>query len=93
MFWVLFVIVVIIGCSLAWLVDLFQQMKTSEYEAVRIAYWFLVTAFWILILIWLYNLQGEQVGRKGRENRQGKQVERTGKISLASQKKDVILIV
>jgi hypothetical protein len=56
MFWVLFVAIIFIGCAVAWLAEFFQQMKTSEYEAVRIAYWFLVTAFWILILIWLYNL-------------------------------------
>ena len=53
MFWFLFVVVILTGCALAWLADLFQQMKNSEYEAVRIMYWFLVTVFWILILIWL----------------------------------------
>jgi hypothetical protein len=55
MFWILFIIVLIIGCSLAWLVDFFQQMKTSEYEIVRVIYWFLATAFWVLVLIWLYS--------------------------------------
>ena len=80
MFWILFLALIFLGCAASWLVDFFQQMKTSEYEAVRVMYWFLVTAFWVLILIWLYNIQGKQVGE-------------TSKISLASQKKDVILIV
>jgi formate-dependent nitrite reductase membrane component NrfD len=55
MFWILFVIVLIIGCSLAWLVDFFQQMKNSEYEIVRVAYWGLVTAFWITFLVWIWS--------------------------------------
>ena len=53
MFWFLFAVVILIGCVLAWLVEFFQQMKTSEYETIRVVYWFLVTAFWISVLIWL----------------------------------------
>jgi hypothetical protein len=55
MFWVLFAVVILIGCAIAWLAEFFQQMKESEYEAVRVIYWFLVTAFWISVLIWLNN--------------------------------------
>ena len=55
MFWILFIIVLIIGCSLAYIADLFEQMKTSEYEFVRVAYWILITVFWITILIWMWS--------------------------------------
>ena len=55
MFWVLFVALIFIGCAIAWLAEFFQQMKESEYEAVRVMYWFLVTAFWITILVWVWN--------------------------------------
>jgi hypothetical protein len=55
MFWILFIIVLIIGCSLAYVVDLFEQMKNSEYEIVRVVYWILITAFWITILIWMWS--------------------------------------
>lgn len=51
MFWVIFAVVILIGCAIAWLAEFFQQMKESEYEAVRVIYWFLVTAFWIIVLI------------------------------------------
>ena len=56
MFWILFVALIFIGCAAAWLVEFFQQMKESEYEFIRVAYWGLVLAFWIAILIWLYSL-------------------------------------
>ena len=51
----LFVVVIIIGCMIAWLAEFFQQMKESEYEMVRILYWILVSTFWISVLIWLAN--------------------------------------
>jgi hypothetical protein len=56
MFWFLFVALIFIGCAVAWLAEFFQQMKESEYEAVRVAYWFLVVIFWISIIIWLNSL-------------------------------------
>ena len=74
MFWILFVALIFIGCAVAWLAEFFQQMKTSEYEAVRVAYWVLVVMFWISIVIWLNTLQGDQVGKTGRGNKQKKQV-------------------
>lgn len=55
MFWILFAIIIIIGCTAAWVMDFFNQMKTSEYEIVRIAYWGLALAFWISTLIWIWN--------------------------------------
>lgn len=53
MFWILFVIVLIIGCSLAYVVDLFEQMKNSEYEIVRILYWILTAVFFIAVASWV----------------------------------------
>ena len=53
MFWFLFALVILVGCAVAWLAEFFQQMKTSEYEEVRMMYWFLVVAFWVTILIWI----------------------------------------
>ena len=90
MFWILFVALIFIGCAVAWLAEFFQQMKTSEYEAVRVAYWTLVVMFWVSIIIWLNTLQGDQVGKTGRGNKQGDQVEKIDKIGLASLKKYVI---
>jgi hypothetical protein len=55
MFWILFIVFIFIGCAISWLVDFFQQMKTSEYEAVRVMYWFLVTAFWITFMVWVWS--------------------------------------
>lgn len=55
MFWIVFAIVIIIGCTAAWLVDFFQQMKTSEYEVVRVFYWVVVVLFWISVLLWIIN--------------------------------------
>ena len=56
MFWFLFVALIFIGCAVGWLAEFFQQMKTSEYEAVRVAYWVLVVMFWVSIIIWLNTL-------------------------------------
>jgi hypothetical protein len=55
MFWFLFAVVILMGCAVAWLAEFFQQMKTSEYEIIRVIYWFLVTMFWISILVWLWS--------------------------------------
>lgn len=55
MFWVLFAIVILVGCAISWLADLFQQMKNSEFEIIRVIYWVLVIATWISILIWIAN--------------------------------------
>ena len=55
MFWFLFAVVILIGCAIAWLAEFFQQMKDSEYEIVRVLYWTFVTAFWITVLIWIWN--------------------------------------
>lgn len=62
MFWVLFIAIIFIGCAVVWLAEFFQQMKTSEYEEVRMIYWFLVIAFWVTILVWAWSWQGKQVG-------------------------------
>ena len=80
MFWILFMVFIFIGCAISWVVEFFQQMKESEYEIVRILYWILVSTFWITFMVWVWSWQGDQVGK-------------TSKINLASQKKDVILIV
>ena len=69
MFWIVFAIVIIVGCTAVWVADFFQQMKNSEYEVVRVAYWGLVTAFWITFLVWIWSWQGKQVGKTGRKNR------------------------
>ena len=69
MFWIVFAIVIIIACVAAWIADFFQQMKTSEFEIVRVIYWLLVTAFWITALVWLWSWQEEQVGKTGRQNK------------------------
>jgi len=53
MFWIFFVIFIFIGCSIAYVVDLFEQMKTSEYEIVRIIYWILTAAFFIAVASWV----------------------------------------
>ena len=53
MFWIFFVIFVAIGCSIAYVVDLFEQMKTSEYEIVRVLYWILTAAFFIAVVSWV----------------------------------------
>jgi uncharacterized membrane protein len=55
MFWFLFAVVILIGCMIAWIAESLEQMKTSEYEIVRVIYWFLITAFWITILVWVWN--------------------------------------
>ena len=55
MFWFLFAVVILIGCIAAWIADFFQQMKNSEYEIVRVIYWFFVTMFWITALIWIWS--------------------------------------
>lgn len=55
MFWIIFAIVIIVACVAAWVADFFQQMKNSEYEIVRVIYWFLVTALWITALVWLWS--------------------------------------
>jgi len=55
MFWTLFVFFILIGCVFAYIFDLFEQMKTSEYEIVRIIYWILVVSFWVYVLVWLIN--------------------------------------
>ena len=53
MFWIFFVIFIFIGCSIVYVVDLFEQMKTSEYEIVRIIYWILTAAFFIAVASWV----------------------------------------
>jgi len=53
MFWFLFVVVIVIGCIAAWIAEFFQQMKNSEYEIVRVAYWTFVVIFWVSVLIWI----------------------------------------
>jgi hypothetical protein len=53
MFWIFFVIFIFIGCSIAYVVDLFEQMKTSEYEIVRIIYWVLTIMFFIATFTWV----------------------------------------
>jgi hypothetical protein len=53
MFWIFFVIFIFIGCSIAYVVDLFEQMKTSEYEIVRIIYWVLTITFFIAAFTWV----------------------------------------
>lgn len=55
MFWFLFAVVILIGCMIAWIADFFQQMKNSEYEIVRVIYWFFVVMFWITALIWIWS--------------------------------------
>jgi len=55
MFWFLFAVVILIGCMIAWIADFFEQMKNSEYEIVRVIYWFFVTMFWITALVWIWS--------------------------------------
>jgi hypothetical protein len=53
MFWFLFIVFILIGCVIAYFVDLFEQMKTSEYEIVRAIYWILVVAIFIFLFNWI----------------------------------------
>jgi len=55
MFWFLFIFFILVGCVLAYIADFFEQMKTSEYEIVRIIYWIFVVCIWGFILVWLIN--------------------------------------
>ena len=53
MIWVYLIIaIVIIGVG-GMILEFFEQMKTSEYEIVRLFYWIFVTVFWILVFTWL----------------------------------------
>ena len=55
MFWILFAIFVFIGCAIAYVVDFFNQLQTSEYEIVRVIYWALKIALFIALIVWIAN--------------------------------------
>jgi hypothetical protein len=55
MFWILFIFFILIAAVLGYIFEFFEQMKTSEYEIVRIIYWIFVVTVWIAILYWIIN--------------------------------------
>jgi hypothetical protein len=55
MFWFLFFVFIMIFGIIGFVADFFEQMKESEYEVVRIIYWFFVVIFWVIVLAWLSN--------------------------------------
>ena len=55
MFWILFAIFVFIGCIIAYVVDFFNQLQTSEYEIIRVFYWVLKIALFITLIVWIAN--------------------------------------
>lgn len=55
MFWILFAIFVFIGCSIAYVVDFFDQMQLSEFKLVRVLYWALKIALFIALIVWIAN--------------------------------------
>jgi hypothetical protein len=56
MFWFLFGFFILIAALIGFVSEFFEQMKTSEYEIVRIIYWIFVIVVWVSIFIWLINL-------------------------------------
>jgi len=53
MFWIIFIILIFGMGVIGIIVDIFEQMKDSEYEIVRIAYWVGVIAVFALLFSWL----------------------------------------
>ena len=56
MFWVIALILVFGMIIIGQVYELFQSMKTSEFEIIRKFYWVLVVGIWVTAIVWLINL-------------------------------------
>jgi hypothetical protein len=50
MFWFLFILFILIFAFIGGAANLFDKMRESEYEPVRIIYWILLIAFYVAII-------------------------------------------
>jgi len=56
MFWIIALILVFGMIVLGQIHELFQSMKTSEFEIVRKIYWVIVVGVWVTVIVWLMKI-------------------------------------